>query len=55
MSITEKSKLEEWKTILTIAKKNGYPINTISNLKAKLITKKQKQQQNSQFRMTKNG
>ena len=43
--ITEKSKQEEWKTILTIAKNNGYSVSTISNLNAKLIAKKQKHKQ----------
>jgi len=40
LPITEKSKKEEWKTILTIAKNNGYPVSTINNLKTKLTTKK---------------
>jgi len=44
LPITEKSKEEEWKAILTIAKNNGYPINTINRLKTKLIAKKRKQQ-----------
>jgi len=45
LPITEKSKQEEWKAILTIAKNNGYPVNTINYLKTKLISKKQKHQQ----------
>jgi len=45
--ITEKSKQEEWKTTLTIAKNNGYPVNTINDLKKKLIAKKQKHQKHS--------
>ena len=44
LPITEKSKQEEWKTVLTIARNNGYPVNTINNLKTKLIAKKQKHQ-----------
>ena len=44
LPITKKSKQEEWKTILTIAKSNGYPVNTINDLKTKLIAKKQKHQ-----------
>jgi len=44
LSITEKSKQEKWKTILTIAKNNGYSVNTINNLKTKLTVKKQKHQ-----------
>jgi len=45
LPITEKSKQEEWKTILTIAKNNGYPLNILNKLKTKLIAKKQKHQQ----------
>jgi len=45
LPITEKSKQEEWKAILTIAKNNGYLINTINRLITKLMAKKQKQQQ----------
>ena len=44
LTITEKSKQEEWKTILTIAKNNGYLLNIIKKLKIKLIAKKQNQQ-----------
>jgi len=40
LPIAEKSKQEEWKTILTIAKNNGYPVNTINNFKTELIGKK---------------
>ena len=46
LPITKKSKQEEWKAILARAKNNGYPLNTINNLKTRLIAKKQKQQQN---------
>jgi len=45
LPIKEKSKKEEWKTILAIAKNNGYPIHIINNLRKKLTTKKQKHQQ----------
>jgi hypothetical protein len=45
MPFTEQSKQEEWKTILAIAKNNGYRSHTIHNLKAKLVNKRQKQQQ----------
>jgi hypothetical protein len=48
--VTEKSKQEEWKTILTIAKNNGDPINRVHNLKTKLILRKQKQEQSSLVR-----
>jgi len=43
LPITEKSKQEEWKVVLTIAKNNGYPVNTIRDLKTKLIGKKHQQ------------
>jgi len=33
LPITEKSKKEEWKTILAIARNNGYPIHIINNLR----------------------
>ena len=33
LPIREKSKKEEWKTILDIAKNNGYPIHIINNLR----------------------
>ena len=33
LPITGKSKKEEWKTILAIAKNNGYPIHIINNLR----------------------
>ena len=44
LPITEKSKQEEWNTILTIAKNNGYPLSIINKLKTKLIARKQNQQ-----------
>jgi hypothetical protein len=43
MPIREQSKQEEWKTILAVAKKKGYPTSIIHNLKTNLMTKKQKQ------------
>ena len=42
---TEKSKQEEWKTILTIAQNNGHSTDMIRNLQTKVITGKQKQNQ----------
>jgi hypothetical protein len=45
LPISEKSKQKEWKTILTIAKDNGYPSHIIHNLKTKLTGKKQKHKQ----------
>ena len=44
LPITEKSKQEEWSTILTIAKNNGYPTSIINKLRMKLIDRRQKQQ-----------
>ena len=43
LPITDKSKQDEWQTILAIAKNNGYPTSTIHNLKTKLISRKQNQ------------
>ena len=45
MPATEKSKQEEWKTILTIAQNNGHSTDMIRNLQTKVITGKQKQNQ----------
>jgi hypothetical protein len=39
--ITEQAKQREWKTILTIAKNNGFTLHIIHNLRNKLITKTQ--------------
>ena len=36
---TEKTKQQEWNTILTIAKNNGFPLHIIHNLKIKLMNK----------------
>jgi hypothetical protein len=44
LPITEKSKQEEWNTILTTAKNNGYPTSIINKLKMKLIDRKHNQQ-----------
>jgi len=46
-TITEKSKQEKSKTVLTIAKRDGNPVNTINNLKTKLIRKKRIYQKSS--------
>jgi hypothetical protein len=43
LPITEQSKQQEWKIILTIPRNNGFPICIIHDLKKKLITKKQKE------------
>ena len=37
LPITEKSKQEEWNTILTIARNNGYPTSTVNKLRMKLV------------------
>jgi uncharacterized protein (UPF0335 family) len=41
--ITDKSKQDEWETILAIAKNNGYPTSMIRNLKTRLTIRKQNQ------------
>ena len=43
LPITEESKQEEWKTIITMAKNNGYQIGIINDLKTKLTSKKHQQ------------
>ena len=43
LPITEESKQEEWKTIITMAKNNGYPIGIINDLRTKLISRKHQQ------------
>jgi hypothetical protein len=48
LSITDKSKQDEWKTIPATAKNDSYPINTIHNIKTKLITQKQSQKRQQQ-------
>jgi len=45
LPITIQSKQQEWKTILTIARNNGFPTYIIHNLKKKLKAKKQQQLQ----------
>jgi predicted component of type VI protein secretion system len=39
LPITEKAKKHEWKNILNIAQKNGFPINIIHDVKKKEIAK----------------
>ena len=46
LPITEKSKKEEWKTILAIARNNGYPINIINNLRKKTDNQETKKTNN---------
>ena len=49
MPITEKSKQNEWKTIIAIAKNNDFPINILTDLKTKIINReKQKRNQTQQ-------
>ena len=48
LPITDKSKQDEWQTILAIAKNNGYPTSMIHNLKTKLISRKQNQKRRQQ-------
>jgi len=39
LPITEKAKKHEWKNILNIAQKNGFPMNIIHDIKKKEIAK----------------
>ena len=50
---TEKSKQEEWRTILAIAENNGYSTDMIHNLKTKIISRKQKQNQQQENKIRK--
>jgi len=43
LPITEESKQEEWKTIITMAKNNGYPIGIKNDLRTKLTSNKHQQ------------
>jgi uncharacterized protein (UPF0335 family) len=45
LPITDKSKQDEWKTILAKAENNGYPTSLIHNLKTRLTIRKQNQKQ----------
>jgi hypothetical protein len=45
MPITEKSKQNEWKKIIAIARNNNVPVNILMNLKTK-ITNREKQMGN---------
>jgi len=40
LPITEESKQEELKTIITMAKNNGYPIGIINDLRTKQVSRK---------------
>jgi K+ transporter len=42
LPITEQSKQQDWKIILTTARNNGFPTHIIHGLKKKLTIKKQK-------------
>jgi len=44
LPITEKAKKHEWKNILTIAQKNGFPKNIIHDIKKKEIAKQKNKQ-----------
>jgi len=55
LPITTESRKEEWKTIITMAAKNGYPRHTINNLKKKLTSRKvQKEKQEQENEITQN-
>jgi len=54
LPITTESRKEEWKTIVTMAEKNGYPRHTINNLKKKLTSRKvQKEKQEQEITQNK--
>jgi hypothetical protein len=42
LPITEQAKQQEWNTIPTVAKSNGFPLQIIRKLKKKIILRKQK-------------
>jgi hypothetical protein len=44
LPITETAEKHEWKNILNIASKNGFPINIIHDIKKKEIAKKKNKQ-----------
>ena len=50
LPITESSKQNEWETMLTIARNNGYPVSMIHNLKTKLINGEKKQKETTTTR-----
>ena len=47
LPVTEESKQKESKAIITMAKKNGYPIGIINDLRTKLTSRKQQQLENN--------
>ena len=47
LQITQKSKQEEWNTILTIAKHNGNPTSIINKLRIKRIDRRKKKKNNA--------
>jgi hypothetical protein len=42
LPITEQAKKQAWEKILTIAQKNGFPINKIHDIKKKEVDKQRK-------------
>jgi hypothetical protein len=48
LPITDKSKQDEWETILAITKNNGYPTSMVHNLKTRLTIGKQNQKRQQQ-------
>jgi hypothetical protein len=61
LPITEQAKKQEWEKILTIAQQNGFPIDTIHDIKKQEIAKQRKnqvikeEQQTKQIQNQKNG
>ena len=51
--ITEQARQQEWNIIRTIARNNGFPLQTIHNIKNKLILKTQKNRKYTHTNITK--
>ena len=54
LPITTESRKEEWKTIVTMAEKNGYPRHTINNLKKKPTSRKVQKEKQEENEITQN-
>jgi hypothetical protein len=55
LPIPKQAKQQEWNIILTIAKKNGFPLQIIHKLKNKIILKTQKIQTHTNIKKNKWG
>jgi hypothetical protein len=52
LPITKQQQAQEWNTIQTIARRNGFPNQTIQRLKTKIENKKQKLQKHNQITLS---